>query len=89
MPHHDIGRGYSDKIVSEATYDEPKDDSVSENGAGNIQKQRYHVFPFKLKKSTLPLRYLMHLETISSILALTNGIKIPKTTHEPTRHTQQ
>lgn len=50
MPHHDIGRGYSDKIVSEATYDEPKDDSVSENGAGNIQEQCYHVFPFELEK---------------------------------------
>ena len=50
MPHHDISRSYSDKIVSEATYDETKDDHISENGAGNIQEQCCHIFPFELEK---------------------------------------
>lgn len=38
------------KILSKLTYDEPKDYSVPENGAGYIQKQCYHVFPFELEQ---------------------------------------
>ena len=32
------------------TYDEPKDDNISENGTGDIQKQSYHIFPLELEK---------------------------------------